>query len=279
MPAEALITAAKHFVAFVVNFLQLGLSLCLFGSLLLAWWRVVARRGAAHGESPASLEPLRVAGSLSLGLGALLLVGGAMPGFIAPTVHRWESLYPSFDAPARCVALDGTSERRVVVLGSAANDAPGRSAVSRLSSQGVSRLAEGVGIYRSCGAKALLLTGDFSAQAAALAAQALGVPSSATRVVPGAITTAMEAAVLHPLLGAEPFILVSSALHLPRAMALFEERGMAPVAAPTAFLTATVDSGAPFLPHAHSYELWQHYLHERIGLLWGRLSGDLSASY
>ncbi len=263
-----MVELAKNFVDFCSDFLLLGLSLCAVGGLLLALWSAVSRRSSW----------LLVVACSALALGVLAVVGGAVPRFVAPAVHRWEGRHPVFERPMHCVSLDAAGERRVVVLGSATDDEPARPALSQLSRPSLARLAEGVAIFRSCGAAAMWFTGDASARVSMLAAVALGVPATVVHIMPGGETTATEAAVLRPVLGDEPFVLVSSALHMPRAMALFEARGMVPVAAPTDFLGSATRPHRALLPNARSYELWMKYLHERIGLLWARLNGELDSA-
>ncbi len=78
------------------------------------------------------------------------------------------------------------------------------------------------------------------------------------------------------LLLAKPFYLVTSAMHMPRAKALFEKQGLHPIAAPAYYATVK----------GRSYPFWQHCLpnignlvrfhavwHEYLGQLWGKMRG------
>ncbi len=276
-----LVLTAKALVDFLTNFLQVGLLLCLCGGALLAGRHIAIRHRVAAVASP--MPRLLGVGLLGLVVGVLFIVGGAMRPPIILALQHWESRYPPFNKHLSCAMLDRAEHRWVVVLGSAASGVQSRSAIVRLREQGLSRLTQGISVYRQCEAQTLGFSGDSSAKVSALAARELGVPSGATRILHGARTTAEEALLWAPLLGGEPFILVSSAWHLPRAMALFEAQGMAPVAAPTDFITGTKPvSSSPLsllLLHPQNYELWILYLHERIGLLWAHFNGDLQTAY
>ena len=66
--------------------------------------------------------------------------------------------------------------------------------------------------------------------------------------------TADEAEIIAKMIGRERFILVTSAAHMPRSMALFKKRGLQPIPAPTDFLVREGPGPDPgrFFPHASS---------------------------
>ena len=81
---------------------------------------------------------------------------------------------------------------------------------------------------------------------------------------------------LRPLIGGASFLLVTSAAHMRRSMALCRKQGLAPIAAPTDFIVhRTHWSLVDLVPEADGFEHADHALHEWIGLLWSRLRGTL----
>ncbi len=99
------------------------------------------------------------------------------------------------------------------------------------------RLIEGVRLHREIPGSKLILSGDNdSAEGMATMAEALGV--SGEDIVPAfePRDTEEESQQIAPIVGAQRFILVTSASHMPRAMGLFRKRGLQPIAAPTDYL-------------------------------------------
>jgi len=75
----------------------------------------------------------------------------------------------------------------------------------------------------------------------------------------------------------DPFILVTSASHMPRAMALFRGQGMEPIPAPTDYMAEDKEGLTPgaFFPGAVSLKKAERALHEYLGLVWGKLRGQV----
>lgn len=114
----------------------------------------------------------------------------------------------------------------------------------------------------------------------AAAAQDLGVPKESIVIGPLALDTPQEAVQLQPTLGDSPFILVTSALHMQRSIALFTKLGMQPVPSPAAYVTKDVEqSGGTltgpgnFFPQAHMLDAATRGIHEYVGTLWAKLRG------
>jgi uncharacterized SAM-binding protein YcdF (DUF218 family) len=84
-----------------------------------------------------------------------------------------------------------------------------------------------------------------------------------------------EVRALGALLGKERFVVVTSATHLPRAMAMFKHAGMNPIPAPTDYLAL---HAAPqiedWVPHAGAGFMIERALHEYVGLFWAKLRGQ-----
>jgi len=102
----------------------------------------------------------------------------------------------------------------------------------------------------------------------ALAAAALGVPASSMILVDEPLDTSAEIRAIHSHVGDAAVLLVTSAAHTPRAMALSRREGLHAIAAPTGNL---VDLTAPgvsgLLPSGSSLRKTETAFHEYIGLL------------
>jgi uncharacterized SAM-binding protein YcdF (DUF218 family) len=190
-----------------------------------------------------------------------------------------ERQYPALLHPE---ALTRTGERVsqspkwVVVLGGGHVSDPRLPVTSQVSPPTLVRTIEGVRIYQALPGSKLLFSGgrvyDPLPEAASMAkiARVLGVNASDIILEPDSRDTADQAAHLAKVLGHQPFILVTSALHMPRAVALFKKYGMQPIPAPTNYLhheTQGFDPGR-FLPQVGPLGQTTAALHEYLGLAW-----------
>ncbi|MBF0189570.1 MAG: envelope biogenesis factor ElyC [Magnetococcales bacterium] len=193
-------------------------------------------------------------------------------------VRPLEGRYDAYRAhPERVVAY-------VVVLGGGVVDDPALPVTSQLSSESLTRLVEGIRIARLHPGSRLVLSGGGATAAFTEAgvmgqvALGLGVPSERIVLEEVARDTENQARLIQDLIGNEPFVLVTSALHLPRAMALFRKRGLGPLPAPTdhrakalgADWVALLNGIAP-----RQLEAVHAAVHEYLGLLWSRWRGAI----
>ncbi len=86
--------------------------------------------------------------------------------------------------------------------------------------------------------------------------------------------TKEEAIVMKKLLGQKSFILVTSAHHMPRAIALFKKEGLNPIASPTKILTKQ-EINLLSIPRGSSLMQTEIAWHEYLGLLWSKLRGQI----
>lgn len=84
------------------------------------------------------------------------------------------------------------------------------------------------------------------------------------------LDTSDQAKFISGIVGRNQFILVTSAIHMPRSIALFRKFGMNPIAAPTNFISTEQShiSIESFFPTPGSLGKAQVAIHEYIGLLW-----------
>jgi uncharacterized SAM-binding protein YcdF (DUF218 family) len=220
---------------------------------------------------------------VTVGFGLLVLfslpiVGSAL---LRPLEAGQLALYPAERLAAETVKA-GRTPRWIVVLG--AGHAPdGRyPAVDRLGTTALGRLAEGVRLHHELPGTKLLLSGSYGdlqphAEVLAEAAVGLGVPREDIELEPTTVDTEDEATKLGRRVGKDTFILVTSATHMARALALFRGRGLDPIPSPAQH----IGLGDPalgvgdFVPQAGSLGRSQIALHEYIGRLWSRLRGRL----
>jgi uncharacterized SAM-binding protein YcdF (DUF218 family) len=169
----------------------------------------------------------------------------------------------------------------IVVLGGGYTFNPDWAPSSNLLGNSLPRVTEGVRLYLAHPGAKLVFTGGkgartlSSAETAARVAESLGVPRSDILLLDRPRDTEQEAAQVARLAGQQPFILVTSANHLPRAMRFFEAKGLHPIPAPANQLAIVsplniwdrVMPSAMFL--GHSERAW----YETLGGLWQRLKG------
>lgn len=91
------------------------------------------------------------------------------------------------------------------------------------------------------------------------------------------INTAEEVIKVREMIGDAPFYLVTSALHMPRSMQLFEHAGMHPIPAPCDYIYFwdKESSLSLYIPGAYNLAYFNKVWHELLGLFWGRLRGIL----
>lgn len=108
-------------------------------------------------------------------------------------------------------------------------------------------------------------------------AESLGVPAGDIVLETRSKDTFSEAKYLQPAVKKQPFLLVTSAIQMPRAMALFEHMGMHPIAAPTDFAAqrTTESLALKLLPSVTALHESTIAMHEQIGMLWEHLRGQL----
>jgi len=97
--------------------------------------------------------------------------------------------------------------------------------------------------------------------------QSAGVDKNSILMQEDVFDTKGEAVAIKKRLGKAPFLLVTSAYHMPRAMKIFQKIGTSPVAAPADFNNPDED-GINTIFRAEQVIKTQHAMHEYLGLLW-----------
>ena len=165
----------------------------------------------------------------------------------------------------------------IVVLGGGVRQ-DGPNPYDRLSPSSLNRLLEGIRLWRGVPGSKLVLSGGRlgpamkEAVVMAELARRLGVPDHALVLETGSWDTADQARALARLLGAKPFALVTSAYHMPRALAIFQAQGLKALPAPTDFRTrGFVWSYNDFIPQVGGLQGSETAIYEYLGRLWAWL--------
>ena len=159
----------------------------------------------------------------------------------------------------------------IVVLSGGLRPNFGLPATSLLEESSLLRVVEGVRLFQLLeGAPTLIMTGagpfdDVGSRMAALA-QSLGVPPDKLIPENQAKDTYGNAMGVRPLVKNQPFLLVTSASHLPRALAIFQKLGMKPIAAPADFRFTDYVSIGNYIPSGSNLLNLELAIHEYLGL-------------
>ena len=179
--------------------------------------------------------------------------------------------------------LGGRSEKLIVVLSGGYTNDPRIPADSLLGEDTLARVVKGVQLYRAMpGSKVILSGGELNgtvpaAQHMARLAEGLGVSREDIILESKSKDTEEHARLVGMIVGREPFILVTSASHMPRAMGLFQKVGTSPVPAPTDYLARRNLnlSADDVYPTAEGIRIAERAVHEYLGLVWAKLRGKI----
>lgn len=111
---------------------------------------------------------------------------------------------------------------------------------------------------------------------AASVAESLGVPPEQIKILDQPKDTEEEALAVKRQVSQHPFLLISSANHLPRAMQFFQAAGLNPIAAPANQMAIT--SPLNWWERAIPSPLWlghsERAVYETLGQAWQRVKAD-----
>jgi uncharacterized SAM-binding protein YcdF (DUF218 family) len=164
----------------------------------------------------------------------------------------------------------------ILVLGGGYSFAPDLNPGNQLSLPAQSRIAEAIRLYRQIPGSKIVCSGSSvrglpsQAETTALAALESGVPPSDTLTIKTPTDTFEEAqAFKHRFDNRYNVILVTSAVHMKRALLTFEKFGMTPIPAPSNFLVRIDPNKNPyhFKPSAEKIKMMDRALHEYLGLV------------
>jgi len=206
---------------------------------------------------------------------ATILLAAFSYGFIANAlVAPLENRYPPLLNPEN--HPQARDIRYVVVLGGGSFPEGELPLSSRLTPESLARLLEGMRIYHRLPGTKLLLSGgavfqDVQPEAATLTNVALMMGAREEDLIreDQSLDTSDQARLIAAVIGKSPFILVTSAIHMPRSMALFRKQGLAPIPAPTNYLAVPQTHFRPgsFFPGTVPLQKAEAAIHEYLGLI------------
>lgn len=225
--------------------------------LLLVWFTRFHKSG----------KTLITAGWLAL---LLLSLQPVADGLLRPIENR----YPTWQG--------GQKVDYIVILGGGYTWDPQWAPSSNLISNSLPRLNEGIRLWRANPGAKLIFTGAAAqsnpvstAEAGARVAESLGVPRADIITLDTPKDTEEEAAAVKAAIGDVPFLLVTSASHLPRAMIFFQRAGLHPLPAPANQLAinAPLNSWERIIPSPVWLMHSDRVGYETLGRLWQWLKG------
>jgi len=168
----------------------------------------------------------------------------------------------------------------VVVLGGGYTWNPQWAPSSNLINNSLARLTEGIRIWQANPGAKMIFTGAAAptnpvstAEVGARVAQSLGVPASAIITLDKPRDTEEEAQEVAKMIGKQPFALVTSASHLPRAMIFFQRQGLNPLPAPANQMA--IDSPINLRERITPSALWlghsERAVYEWLGQIWQKV--------
>ena len=217
-------------------------------------------------------------------------------GLIGLTAMSYDFVSRAFNAPLnckyeaystnQCAGSRRDSANRiqyVVVLAGGHKSEPNIPATGQISGHSLIRVVEGIRILRQNPGAKLVLSGGGSADPVPEAvvmsevSEFMGVPAGDMILESTSNDTKDQARLIKPIVGKAPFVLVTSATHMPRSIALFKKLGMKPIPGPAG---TTARAKMPFspqdiLPKVTALDNTTQAFHEYLGFIWGRLKGQI----
>lgn len=173
------------------------------------------------------------------------------------------------------------SVKWIVLLGGGHTADPRVPVTSQISNASLSRLVECIRIHRMIPESKIILSGgavfDSTPEAETFAKVA-----AILNVDPGDLVldelsrdTEEQARNIRAIVGQDRFVLVTSAYHMPRSMAIFQKAGLNPIPGPADHLVKERKERSPddFYPSSMGILKAEHALHEYLGLLWLKIRG------
>jgi uncharacterized SAM-binding protein YcdF (DUF218 family) len=213
---------------------------------------------------------------ISIGIALLILMSyGGLPNLILrPLEYQYSPLL-----------RDLPEVKWIVVLGGDATSDPKIPITSQLEFPSLFRLIEGIRLHQSLSRSKMILSGGpvfgppGGGKVMADFAIALGVNPQNLILETMSRDTEQQAQYIERFVGIDPFILVTSASHMPRSVAIFRKLGMKPIPAPTNYLAVEkqeewIDPNRLF-PSSANLTKMEIAIHEYLGLAWAKLRGKI----
>lgn len=219
--------------------------------------------------------------SAGLLLMLLLSYGFVSDSLIKPLEYR----YKPYDIQLANELLKSQNQlplKYVVVLGAGHVTDPSLPVTSQINDDSLVRLVEGIIIHRKHKASKLVLSGGTAfdsisdAEMMARIAEELGVDRNNIILEADSKDTKDEALFIKRIVKDNPFVLVTSANHMPRAIAMFRNLGLDPFPAPTRhYVKRSTGDPQIYFPWAMNLHKAEAAFHEYLGMMWAKLRGQI----
>jgi len=245
----------KKFITMFIMPFPLGMLLFILGLIFLFRGRLIKAKVA-----------------LSISILWLFLI--SYPPFANTLLYTLEQSIPTLKTAPKNIQY-------IYVLGNGHhtdNTQPITSQVNEVSSV---RLNEAIRLYKQLDEQPIIIVSGYSglydptsgAVMQEKLALALGVKKEKLHVEPNPKDTQEEAIAAKKYIGDAPFILVTSASHMQRALHFFKYEGLTPIPAPTNHLA--------YINHPHYFSFFDQdaihktyiFWYEKVGLLWQKIKG------
>lgn len=211
---------------------------------------------------------------ITAGIWLALVSFAPLPDLLCRLLER---SYPPLTDVSRLTTYNAV---HIMVLGAGHISNPALPANTQLTHEALGRLAEGIRLHRLLPGSKLVTSGwqgdDPLPQALALkrAAELLGVPNEDILTLTTPVNTQEEALCYMNTFGKSyKLIIVTDAIHMPRAILWFRNAGLDPVAAPTNYLIkhSPNQRSFKFLPSSGYIHEMECAMHEYIGIIRAKL--------
>lgn len=266
-----------------INPVSVTLELIFLGVILISF----AARQPKHPPGPKRKRFRAFAGDLGVFLvvlGMLTLYLSSIDPVAKTLTLRLESQHPPLQKEGHGLIVPEKPDF-VVILAGGHLSGPGKPTLSRLSQSGFARVVGGVDLWKHFPGARLVVTGHpDETRAMRAVAENLGVPPDKIIEETESRDTKDHPRHLKPILGRRPFLLVTSALHMPRSVRLFRNQDYSPIVAPVDFLIwpspGEPDPYRPglLLPRVFNLQLTSQALHEIGGMAWSKWRGEVDGA-
>jgi uncharacterized SAM-binding protein YcdF (DUF218 family) len=226
----------------------------------------------------------QAAGKLAVfaGVAILLLLGN--PAFSNILLRPLEHQYPRLVLPSDPeTSRQVQAAKYIVVLGASEISDPQIRMSNQAREESLLRLVEAIRLYKQLGGRKLILAGGPGrdtypmAEYMAVAAQGLGVRHQDMILEAKTEGGQEQVQLISMIVGKDPFILVTSASHMPKAMSMFKKAGGFPLAAPAGYWSTTHKNLGPadLCPTSDGLGKAERAINEYVELAWGTVKGDV----
>ncbi|MBE9545972.1 MAG: YdcF family protein [Proteobacteria bacterium] len=176
-----------------------------------------------------------------------------------------------------------SSVKWIVVLGGGHISDPRIPVTSQISDESLVRLIEAVRLYQKIPGCKLVLSGGGcfdpvpEAEIMAGVARAIGINAKNLVLETDSKDTKDQVRCIQSIVGGNKFILVTSASHMPRSVALFKKLEMDPIPAPAGHRVKEKQCKSPydFYPGSGALRKTERAVYEYLGIVWAKLRGQI----